>query len=218
MHTGTKLLLAALTAALALTLGASAANASRSFSATSNELLTYVSPALTFVGSPAGRTVICAVTLTASLHSVAAKVRGTLIGFVNGSRVANPCRNNVFTSTVATPLVSHALPWHITFNSFRGTLPRITEILVTINGAKFLLETVVPFEIDRQNCLYLGNVGVETRGRAGAAEYTVELLIPQRNTVPLFEDALNLSRQECETSGELRGTFHATLPPVIRLI
>jgi hypothetical protein len=220
MHTRSKLLLAALTAALALTLGATTANASRSFSAINNTLLTYVSPALTFTGSPNGDQVICPVTLTASLHSVAAKVAGTLIGFVNGSRVGR-CTNSGGTDTVAIPLVSHVLPWHITYNSFRGTLPRITEILITINNVKFLLETFI-FEFNRQLCLYQGNILVETRGRTGAAEYTVELLIPQEreglNVVPLFENALNRAFRRCETSGELRGTFHATLPPVIRLL
>jgi hypothetical protein len=217
MHTRSKLLLAALTAALALTLGASAANASRSFSATNNTLLTYVSPGLTFIGSPGGNSFICAVTLTASLHSVAAKVRGTLIGFVNGGRFER-CRNNVFTATTIIPLVSHALPWHITYNSFAGTLPRITFILMTINGAKLLLEIDIPFEANDLSCLYLGNLGFETTGATGAAEYTVRLLIAQRNEVPLFEDALNLSGQECETAFSFRGTFHATLPPIIRLL
>jgi hypothetical protein len=220
MHTRSKLLLAALTAALALTLGATTANASRSFSATNNTLLTYVSPGLTFGGVPSGSSFICPVTLTASLHSVAAKVAGTLIGFVNGSRFGR-CTNSVGTDMVAIPLVSHVLPWHITYNSFRGTLPRITEILFTINRAKFLLETFV-FELNRQNCLYQANILVDTSGTTGAAEYTVRLLIPQGreglNVVPLFENGLNRSFRRCETSLEFLGTFHATLPPVIRLL
>jgi hypothetical protein len=217
MHTRSKLLLAALTAALALTLGVSTANASRSFSSINNTLLTYVSPALTFQGSGGNRH-ICAVTLTASLHSIARKSIGELVGFVNGGR-AERCRNNLGSRAAAIPLVSHARPWHITYNSFRGTLPRITEILVTINDARFLLELETIF-FGIQRCLYEGDILTETTGTTGAAEYTIRLLIPQRglNIAVLVEEALTSSSVECEESGELVGTFHATLPPVVRLL
>jgi hypothetical protein len=215
MRNRSKLLLAALTAALALTLGAATANASRSFSATNNTLLSYTSPALTFQGV-GGQELICAVTLTASIHSVIAKLRGALAGFVNGGRASN-CRNNLgFGTTSAIPLVSHIRPWHLRYESFRGILPRIEEVLFIITNAEFLIQVEIPF-VGLLRCLYRGNVGVNTSGRVG---YTIERLIPQpgANNVPLWEDGLNDPSQECEPEGILVGLFTATLPPVLRLL
>jgi hypothetical protein len=210
-------LIAALTAALLLALGAGAANASRSFSVTNNTLLTYTSPGLTF--SPAGRQIICAVTLTASLHRVFAKVRGTLAGFVNGARVERCSNSTGIGTTEARPLVSHVDPWHISYESFRGTLPRITEILVIIRDARFLTLLDSILIGGRLGCLYRSDIAVGTAGRSGAAEYTSERLIPLRpNTFLLQPGELNTSTQECEPEGELTGTFTATLPPVVRLL
>ncbi|MFY9580986.1 MAG: hypothetical protein WAQ33_16870 [Gaiellaceae bacterium] len=216
MHKHAKLLMVALTAAIALSLGAATANAARSFSATNNTLLTYVSPALSFRGGELQ--VICAVTLTASLHSTAAKTRGTLIGFINGGRTER-CRNSLGTGgTVGIALVSHRSPWHLKLASFRGTLPRITEILFTIELPEFLIGANEPFG-GFLGCLYRGReLGVETTGRTGAAEYTVERLRPQRNSSALSSEVLNTSIISCPAAGELVGEFTATLPPVIRLI
>jgi hypothetical protein len=216
MHTRSKLLLAALTAALALILGVSTANASRSFSSINNTLLTYVAPRLTFTGSPNGNRHICDVTLTASLHSIARKAIGELLGFVNGGRISN-CRNNFGTAARAIPLVSHALPWHITYVSFSGTLPRIEEIRIVVNDVKVLFELTVPVFGTIQRCLYVGDFEFATIGRNPRAEYTIELLIPLA-VVSLFEDGLNVSGVECDEAGEFRGTFHATLPPIVRLL
>jgi hypothetical protein len=209
--------MAALTAALLLALGAGAANASRSFSVTNNTLLTYTSPGLTFSG-PAGRRIICAVTLTASLHSVVAKVRGTLAGFVNGGR-AERCSNSTgIGTTEARPLVSHVDPWHISYESFRGTLPIISEILVIIRNARFLILVESVFIGGRLGCLYRGDIPVGTAGTAGNP-YTIRTLIPLRpNNAVLQPGELNTSTQECEPEGELSGTFTATLPPAARLL
>lgn len=218
MRIRTRLFITALTAALALMAGAGVANAARSFSVTNNTLLTYTSSRLEFIGD-AGRNIICDVTLTASLHATGAKTRGTLVGFVNGSRTANCTNNAGGTNTLAIALVSHARPWHLTLNSFRGTLPRITEVLITVNNAQFLFQANEPVFGRRLGCLYAGNIGTETRGRTGAAEYTVETLVPQRgNTARLVSETLNESLAACDANGELVGSFRATLPPVIRLI
>lgn len=218
MRTRSKLLLAALTAALALTLGAATANAARSFSITNNALLTYVSPSLTLqTGSDQ---IICAVTLTASLHVTGAKTRDTLVGFVNGGR-GGSCRNT-FTTPTNDPiiLVSHRFPWHIKLISFRGTLPRITEVSVRLERARFLISFVEPiFRAGLLACLYEGEARVTTRGRTGAAEYTVELLISDETDVyRLLSEALNQAIVPCPETGNLRGVFHANLPPIIRLI
>lgn len=210
MQNRARLLRAALGTALALALGAASANAARSFSITSNSSLTYIAPRFRLDFGVTELT--CDVTLTASLHAAAAKARGTLIGFVNGGKAAN-CSNDF------TLLVEHRRPWHLAINSFRGTLPRISEVLMTIRGFAFLLGIPDPF-LRRIGCLYRGDLGVETAGRAGAGEYTIERIVPQAgNTVPLFEDGLDVSPfLDCPEQFEVIGTFTASLPPVVRLI
>jgi hypothetical protein len=203
MRNRSRLLAAAITAALALTLGVATANASRSFSISSNTLLTYVSTGLTFTDS--FQFFICAVTLTASLHATAPKIRGSLIGFVNGANFG----------TCFTPLVEHRNPWHVTYNSFRGTLPRITEVLITVNRVRLLRSG--PFE--SWGCLYEGDMGLETNGTTGASEYRIQHLVPQReNVFSLVDSTLNAALTECAQEIVYIGTFLATLPPVLRLI
>lgn len=69
------------------------------------------------------------------------------------------------------------------------------------------------------SCLYVGNVPISTSGRVGAAEYTVERLMPQRgNTVVLFEERLNEALIECEDEVTMEGQLTAGFPPVFRLI
>lgn len=139
------------------------------------------------------------------------------MGFVNGAK-AERCRNNLGTQpTSLTFLVEHLAPWHLTLDTFTGTLPRITEILFFVNFARFLISAAEPF--GRIQCLYRGDFGLGTAGRAEAASYTVERLRTLINAIPRFEDRLNESLVvRCDRVGEIIGTFTATLPPVIRLI
>lgn len=213
----TKPYITALIAGLALMLGAATANAARSFSVTNNTLLTYTAPRAEFIGS-AGRNVICDVTITASVHASGAKTRGTLVGFVTGGRAAN-CTNNTGGATIAIGLGEHRRPVHITLNSFRGTLPRITEVLVTVNNVQFLFQVTEPIFGRRLGCLYSMNLGVESSGRTGAAEYTSERARAQRgNRGSLVSETLNESLASCDPTFEVVATFTATLPPVVRLI
>lgn len=213
-----KLLLAAFVAVVVLSVGAATANAARSFSVINNTLLTYVSPGLTIRGNPEGNMMVCSVTLTASLHSSFAKIRGSLMGFVNGGDFGR-CINAFGTFVDGSMLVEHRKPWHITLQSFRGTLPRITEILILINNIRILVTENEPIFRRRLGCLYQINAALETSGRTGAAEYTVQGFIGQRGNVALlFEDGLNEAIVPCETSGESIGTFTVTLPPTFRLI
>lgn len=217
MHTRSRLVLAAIAAALALAVGPSAASAARSFSISNNALSAYVTPRTTFFGTPSENLVICTVTLTASLHSTVAKARGSLVGFVNGGRLER-CTSTIFPVRLI-PLVEHRSPFHMTLNSFKGTLPRITEILLTINNFRLLTQATEPFG-RTQGCLYRANLDMETRGRTGAAEYTVELFIQQQSgrNWEVFEDRLNESIMSCDERLGYVGTFHASSPPVIRLI
>jgi hypothetical protein len=81
-------------------------------------------------------TMSCPLTLEGSFHSrTLSKVSGQLIGYVTRARVrggATEC-NNTGTATVLT----ETLPWHLRYDSFRGTLPGITGIRVQMVGAAF---------------------------------------------------------------------------------
>lgn len=203
------------TLVVAIGLGTDVANAARSFTVTNNSLLTYVNPMLTFIDS-GGRSIACAVTLTASLHPMPAKTRGALMGFINGGKAAN-CSNTMRTSTTMTLLAEHRRPWHLTFDGFRGTLPRITEVKLQVRNVRILISYGGVFGRTAR-CLYEGVGRLETRGRTGATEYTLEGLITERvNEWGLFEDGLT-EISECADSLELVGTFGATLPPVFRLL
>lgn len=83
----------------------------------------------------AGETrVSCAVTIEGSYHSrTIAKVVGSLIGYVNRA-VLGTCTGGRAT------VLRETLPWHITYDSFRGTLPNITEIRIRMIGASFRIE------------------------------------------------------------------------------
>lgn len=217
MHKRLKLFAAALTAMLALAVVSTTANASRSFDLRNNTLLTYTSRDLQF-REPGGRLIECDVTLTASLHTRFAKFRGTLIGFVTGG-ISNVCANEFETETDLRFLVEHANPWHLTLNSFRGTLPRITELLFTFLNVRFLFSAIEPLG-GRLGCLYQGDVGAETSGRTGATEFTLERMRLQAggNLVALVEERLDGAPfLSCPTRGILAGSYTATLPPLIRL-
>lgn len=85
-------------------------------------------------------TVECPITLEGSFHSsTIRKVQGALVGHVSrasvrGSSGAGNCTNG--TATV----FQEALPWHIQYLGFTGTLPRPTGIRLWLVGARFRLD------------------------------------------------------------------------------
>src|SRR4029077_8994433 len=92
-------------------------------------------------------TVRCPVTLEGSLHSrtIPKIVRVLLIGAV--SRVL--IKNESCTGGTASVL---RLPWHITYEGFRGTLPNITAVLLLLQRFQFGL--MVEIFGTRRTCLY----------------------------------------------------------------
>lgn len=112
-----KLLLAALAAALMLAASVNAASANRLVRNEGAFRVTF-SP-LSFVPS-FGSTVRCPVTLTGSYHSrTITKTAGSLIGYVNSVTVGT-CEAGTARARTET------LPWHLQYASFAGTLPNIT--------------------------------------------------------------------------------------------
>jgi hypothetical protein len=166
--------------------------------ATSGELgrVRFDSRAVTFTDEESTFTIVCEMTLTTSLHGSTAKTAGTLAGLVNDFRVAN-CRGGTWTVLTGT------LPWHITYQSFTGTLPTITSVRWRIERFSWLMSAF--FGLGR--CLYSGELEVITSGNpvTGAT-------INERRAIGL---AVNLGGFECPPGFVFRGTF--VLSPTVRL-
>jgi hypothetical protein len=144
----TKLVLAALTAALAFSVlvgNASARNGLRPSTTT----VTATTSNLIIVSSAAN--VSCPVTLGISLHRTLAKVERTLAGLVNGVTVGG-CTDSVGTAASARAL-TETLPWHLVYRTFLGTLPNITGVEVEVQGIQILSRTGEPFG-GNIGCLY----------------------------------------------------------------
>jgi hypothetical protein len=132
-----KLLLFAVTVAamLALAVGSASANRlsvrSRSFA--------LIWSTLSFSGGESIR-VSCRVTLAGSFHSTTiTKTARSLIGLVTTASVGTreTCTGGSARALTAT------LPWHVTYNSFTGTLPRISGVKLNLIGASFEIVTEV---------------------------------------------------------------------------
>lgn len=124
-----KLLLAGLTAAFILASAVGTASANRLSVDERNFRVTWTM--LEFVAE-GHETVLCAVTLEGSFHSnTIAKVEGSLIGHITRAIKGATCTGGAATILTAT------LPWHVTYESFGGILPNITEIDLLLVGASF---------------------------------------------------------------------------------
>jgi hypothetical protein len=130
----TRILLTTLTATIILATNITTATAQRL--SISNPRIRIVWGALELSNSITANTVRCAVTLEGSFHSrTIVKVRELLVGYITRANI----QNTQCTGGRATVL-QEKLPWHLTYQSFRGTLPRITEVLMNLIRAGFLIE------------------------------------------------------------------------------
>jgi hypothetical protein len=136
MRTRSKLILAGLTASLLMGLAVSSATAGRLSVSNTRYRVTWAT--LTFFSLESEVTIRCPVTLEGSFHS--ATIRKTpraLIGAVTRAIVNGgepPCIGGRAT------ILQESLPWHITYESFRGTLPRIEEITLLLRRYEFRIE------------------------------------------------------------------------------
>jgi hypothetical protein len=135
MRSRSKILLVGLTAALMLSMAVASASAGRLSVNTRNFTITWASLQLSTTGGVGP--IRCPVTLSGSFHSnTIAKVRGALIGLMNRG-TANTAGCTGGRATVN----QEALPWHIRYNAFRGTLPSITGVDLALVGSKFTVES-----------------------------------------------------------------------------
>jgi len=132
MRTSAKLGLTALIAALLLAAAIDTAGARR-LSVSSQTIRTTWSR-LEFFETAIGITVRCPVTFEGSFHSrTIAKVARALIGAIT--------RVDVFTERCTGGFAKGKppFPWHITYESFTGTLPNITSVRLLLARFRFLL-------------------------------------------------------------------------------
>ncbi len=152
MHRHIRLLLTSLAATAILATAVSTATASR-FSV-SNQQFRAVWANLEFGNTAVAGTIRCPVTLEGSFHSrTIPKQQGLLVGYVTRALVSNP----VCTGGRATVL-SELLPWHLTYQSFTGTLPNITGVTLNLIRAGFIVE------LGGNSCLALTTTASPARG------------------------------------------------------
>lgn len=133
MRNRSKLLLAGLTAALMMATVVGTSSASRLSLSNTRFRTTWAS--LTFEPGE----VECAVTLEGSFHS--ATIRKTLEALI-GQVTRAIVKNETCTNGHAT-ILQEALPWHVRYGGFGGTLPNITFVRLRLVGAAFRVS--IPF-------------------------------------------------------------------------
>jgi hypothetical protein len=119
-------MLTALTATLFLGLAVTTTTAGRLSTSSTKFRATW--NRITFLGSGSGISLTCRLTLEGSFHSgTIRKVPGSLIGAVTRGIIDSAnCRGTNEPSSAT--VLQETLPWHVTHESFGGTLPNITEI------------------------------------------------------------------------------------------
>jgi hypothetical protein len=154
MRTRSKLLFTALITALMLTAAVGTASAGRI--SVSEQGFTSIWPRteqLNFSGS--GLEIECEVTIEGSFHYRTFLKTRSLVGHVTRAiigPIANCRRNSITEVRVLGTNAEGRLttPWVITYDSFRGTLPRISGIRLALSGAAFTLHE----SIFGEDCLY----------------------------------------------------------------
>ncbi len=185
-----KVLLAALAATAIL--GALVGTASANNLSTNEQGFRIVWTELNLTEAIFGIGVHCPVTLEGSFHTpTIRKVIGSLIGYVTRAAVRNEaCRGGHAT------VLTETLPWHVTYEGFTGTLPRITSIIELLAEPAFRIETAIITCLSRAT-----NIKGEIRGtiEAGGA-FKPEILTPGRETIPCREAG----------GGSINGVFSGT--------
>jgi hypothetical protein len=211
MRTRSKLLFTALITALMLTAAVGTASANRIRITEQRFTATWPREAqLTFSGS--GFEIACEVTIEGSFHySTFLKTR-SLVGHVTKARVGpiENCRKNGITSVAILGTNAEGrltTPWHVLYDSFRGTLPRISGIRLALVGAEFLLQE----SIFGESCLYRSTAArpafgiVNTRTENGVVS---GLTADNTSEIPYNSGGFGF----CPSSGTFSGTGRATTP------
>jgi hypothetical protein len=219
MTTHAKFLLAALTAALALSLGVGTASALRSLSI-EGETTVISEGVISFIGG--GTTIKCPTTITGTMSRAIPKTNGILTG--RNTRIATNRPEANCTSSTGTlqgliilapePREEAASTKCRTFfESIVGTLPNITAIKGITKGCLIGFETRVEL-VGVIRCLYkedgrgaAGTINVERGGRITTVESGANKAI-----------ILEGQNGFCPREGEIFGTMRPSNSPTVRLV
>jgi hypothetical protein len=195
-----KLILAAAVAAAAL--GAIVSTTSANRIALSEQLFRATWSNIRFIGFAL---IECHLTIEGSFHSrTGSKILENLVGYVTRSIVAETqCTG------ASARILTEALPWHIRYGGFTGTLPQINTMRIRIIGSKFLVQIA---GIAPAKCLYTSTAASPipdivsrntTTGVAGSITVEESAAIP-------FSSGTNIA---CGTSARLEGTTNSLTQP-----
>jgi hypothetical protein len=225
MRTYRKLILAALAAVLALSLGAGTAAALRSLELRNAGAITANAARLSFT-EPGGIVITSNVTLTGRLETRIAKTAGARVGQIE-TCAANGGADTAGLNIVATIKCELNRPWPITYNSINGTLPRINSVLVSIENASFLLALVRERVVRLNECLFIAKkdfnergvainepIGADTTTASPIREFTIQ---STRNTAKLGAN-LEEANAACPREGRLDGRFVLTAAQTLALV
>jgi hypothetical protein len=214
MRTSARLLPAALAATVVLAAAVGQASARRLMF---SEQTIRTAMMLRLEAAPAATT-NCPVTLEGSFHSrTLSKVCGQLIGYITAAATNKlGCAVGQRTLFLAPPdgtLENTTLPWHVRFDSFEGTLPRITGLRMAIVGFGIKVLSGCEYQSTTTRPAYvLMTVAAET-GRVEAIRFLEEPAIPRRPPESLC------SSPEARLSGrELLTVLGATTSVTVRLV
>lgn len=196
MRTSAKLGLTALVAALLLSAAVSTASATRL--SVSNQNIRATWARLEFASSLV--TIRCPVTLEGSFHTrTIAKVARSLIGAITRVLI----KRESCTNGEALPK-AESLPWHVTYESFTGTLPNITAVNLLLSRFRFLLTV--------SGLCTNGDYGNATDNITGRAAREVGGAITGLEPVEGRNVAhLVAAREFCPPEGRLRGPEGAVM-------
>ncbi len=154
MRNRSKLLLAALTAAL--TLGALISTAGANRLALSNNAFRATWNPMVFGAGTGFGEVRCPVTIEGSFHSrTLSKNPEQLIGYVTSAIV-----NGARCAGGSARILTESLPWHLEYESFVGRLPRIEAVNLNVVGGKFLVRS----NLLNIECLYTSTATEPMKG------------------------------------------------------
>ena len=148
----------------------------------------------------------CPMTLEGTFHyRTMVKAIGSLIGYVTRAILDNAaCRGGHFT------VLTETLPWHVTYEGFTGTLPRITGLILLIAGMAMRME--VP-AIGLSCLMRAANLRYTTTGtREAGGAFKAERVVPGRESIPC--GSINLTFEGTGTGTRL-GSTERTLVTLI---
>jgi hypothetical protein len=194
--------IATVVAALALALGASAANAETRIELSPTEgSLTGVradSTAMTFEGGEGGIVITCEVNKRINFQRQIAKTSGALVG---------EARDIVFRSCRGGRVITLDTVWRLLYVGFTGSLPNIASLRLKYERISLLLEPASTGRL--AGCLYRGDLEVFT-----SPNTTITQLVVDENVLMPFDRALTLLG--CP-SGSLVVRGALALRPTIRM-